>query len=145
MTSSDTDRFVRRWIVLALVYFVAAVALGVAMSASHDFRLRGVHVHVNMLGWVSMALTGLIYRAYPAAAASRLAGWHFVIYQASLPVMALSLGALLLGVGEAVPVVAASSVTMLIAIALFALAVWRHGGAPRAASAVGFEQAQRAA
>ena len=68
-----TDRFAARWIVLALAYFVLAVTLGVVMAASHDFRLRGVHVHLNMLGWVSMALTGLIYRVFPQAASTRLA------------------------------------------------------------------------
>ena len=144
MTSSATDRFAARWIVLALVYFVAAVALGVAMAAGHDFRLRGVHVHLNLLGWVSMALTGLIYRAVPAAAATRFAAWHFGVYQTALPVMMAALAALLLGVGAAEPVVAVSSVAMLVAIVLFALAVWRSVAQPRA-SVVGLEQAQRAA
>ena len=64
-----------RWIGIALVYFVAAVSLGVAMGGSHDFRLKTVHVHANLLGWVSMTLMGLVYRVFPSAAASRLAAW----------------------------------------------------------------------
>ena len=121
-----TDRFAARWIVLALAYFVLAVTLGVVMAANHDFRLRGVHVHLNMLGWVSMALTGLIYRVFPQAAATRLARWHFALYQGALPVMMAALAGLLLGVAALEPLVAASSVAMLVSIVLFALAIWRR-------------------
>jgi len=44
-------RFVRRWVLVALVYFVAAVSLGVIMTATHDHRLKGVHVYLDPLGW----------------------------------------------------------------------------------------------
>jgi membrane protein YdbS with pleckstrin-like domain len=45
-----------RWIDIAAVYFLVAVVLGLAMSAAHDYTLKGVHVHLNLLGWVSVAL-----------------------------------------------------------------------------------------
>ncbi len=120
------DPVVRRWVLIALVYFVAAVGLGVVMSATHDFRLRGVHVHVNLLGWVSMALSAFVYRLFPAAAASVGATLHFWLYQLALPVMMVSLAALLLGDPRAVPFVAASSVALLLAIVVFAGTVFRH-------------------
>ncbi len=120
------DRFIRRWVLVALVYFVAAVSLGVYMAAAHDFRLRGVHVHLNMLGWVSMALSAFVYRLFPAAAAAFGARVHFWLYNAALPVMAVSLGGLLLGDARFVPVVGASSVAMLVAIIAFAVTVFRH-------------------
>ena len=41
---------------LAAIYAIAGVSLGIVMAASHDFTFRPVHVHVNLLGWVSMAL-----------------------------------------------------------------------------------------
>jgi hypothetical protein len=139
--SNDTA-FATRWILLAVLYFVAAVCLGVGMAASHDFRLRGLHVHLNMLGWVSSALTGVVYRLYPRVAALGLARWHFRLYHATLPVMMASLGALLLGHAGAEPVVAASSVLMALSIVLFALAVWR--GARATTSALDLQQAQLA-
>ena len=117
----------RRWIVIGLVYFVVAVSLGVVMGASHDFRLKGVHVHANLLGWVSMILMGLVYRLYPSAATSRLAGWHFALYQLALPVMLGGLAALMLGQRAAEPVVAIASVVMLAAVVCSALAVWMGG------------------
>ena len=54
------------WLRIAVVYFVLGVALGVVMGATNNFTLRPVHVHLNLLGWVSMALIGLIGHFYPA-------------------------------------------------------------------------------
>jgi cbb3-type cytochrome oxidase subunit 1 len=43
------------------------VSLGIYMGISHDHNLAPVHVHLNLIGWVSMFLFGLFYKAYPAA------------------------------------------------------------------------------
>ena len=130
------ERFATRWIAIALVYFVAAVSLGIFMAASEDFRLRGLHVHLNLLGWVSMALFGIVYRLFPRVAATRLAALHFWLYQLALPPMMAGLAGLLLGHAAMVPLVAAGSVAVGVAIALFAVGFWRAVGA----SAVGFQQ-----
>ena len=37
-------------------------ALGIAMAMRQDFTLAPAHAHLNLLGWVSMALYGLYYR-----------------------------------------------------------------------------------
>lgn len=116
----------KRWIQIALVYFLVAVVLGVAMAASHDHRLRGLHVHLNLLGWVSAAVTGCIYLLFPSAAASRAARIHFWLYNLALPVMMVGLGGLLLGHGGFEPVVAVSSIAVLIAVAVFVVTVLRH-------------------
>jgi hypothetical protein len=49
----------------AALCMVGGVALGIAMGMSHDFRLAPVHAHLNLLGWTSLALMGLTYRAWP--------------------------------------------------------------------------------
>lgn len=110
------------------------------MGANHDFRLKTVHVHANLLGWVSMALMGLVYRLYPSAAASRLAAWHFALYQFALPLMLGGLAAMMLGQRGAEPVVGLASVAMFSAVVCFALSVWLggrrsvvHFGQPQAA------------
>lgn len=135
------ERFATRWVATALAYFLAAIALGIVMAASHDFRLKGLHVHLNLLGWVSMALFGILYRLFPRAAATRLAALHFWLYQTALPLMMTGLAGLLLGAGAFEPLVAAGSVAVGVAVLLFALAVWRAGGA----SAVDVTQLELAA
>lgn len=116
----------QRWVLLALLYFVFAVALGVGMAASHDFRLRPIHVHLNLLGWVSLALTGWVYTQFPRAAANRAATLHFWLYNLALPVMMGGLAALLLGTPAAEPVVAISSVLVFASVVLFVVNVIRH-------------------
>lgn len=59
-----------RFFKIAAVYFVIAIILGIIMGIRHDFSLTSVHAHLNLLGWVSMALFGTIYHLYPAA------GWQ---------------------------------------------------------------------
>jgi hypothetical protein len=48
---------------------VCGVGMGIAMGMAHDFHLAPVHAHLNLLGWTSLALMGLTYRAYPELAA----------------------------------------------------------------------------
>jgi hypothetical protein len=135
------ERFAARWVATALVYFVGAIALGIVMAASHDFRLKGLHVHLNLLGWVSMALFGVLYRLFPRAAASRLAALHFWLYQIALPVMMVGLTGVLLGAAAFEPLVAAGSVAVGVAVLLFAVAVWRSRAV---ASGVDFQQLKAA-
>ncbi len=84
------------WIRLAVVYLVVGVAMGIGMGASHDFTLRPVHAHVNLLGWTTLALAGLIYTVFPAAGRSVLARIHFWLLNISIPIMMAALSYILL-------------------------------------------------
>ena len=61
------------FLLLAAMSLVAGVVLGIWMGITHDFRFMPVHAHLNLLGWASQALFGLVYRAYPSLARARLA------------------------------------------------------------------------
>ncbi|WP_079506106.1 cbb3-type cytochrome c oxidase subunit I [Mesobacillus jeotgali] len=76
-----------RFLKVAVVYFVIAIILGIIMGIQHDFKLSSVHAHLNLLGWVSMALFGTIYYLFPAAGNSRLASTHFWLHNIGIPVM----------------------------------------------------------
>lgn len=121
--------FATRWIFAAALAFVLAVLLGVWMGATHDFTLRGVHVHLNLLGWVSMALIGVIYHLLPSAGATRLATVQFWLHVAALAVMTPALGLVLLGNTGMEPLLGASSLAMLVAVVMFAGNLWLHAGA----------------
>lgn len=111
------------WIRIAVIYFVIAVALGVFMGASHDHSLFSLHAHLNLLGWVSMALFGVVGKVFPEITTNLLAKLHFWIYNASLPVMAIALFAVLKGNASMEPVLGMVSATTAVAILLFALNV----------------------
>jgi len=64
------------FMLLAAASLLVGVCLGIWMGLSHDFAFAPVHAHLNLLGWASLALFGLTYRAWPDLAASRLAAFH---------------------------------------------------------------------
>ncbi|MCB1883150.1 MAG: hypothetical protein KDG89_03985 [Geminicoccaceae bacterium] len=65
------------FLVLAATCLIGGTGLGIGMGIAHDFELVPVHAHVNLLGWASLALFGLVYRVYPDLVRSRLALVHF--------------------------------------------------------------------
>jgi hypothetical protein len=82
---------------LAGVYWIAGIVLGLVMGATQAFALAPVHAHMNLLGWVSLAIAALVFTIWPKTGTTRLARAFFWIYNLSLPVMLLALALLLLG------------------------------------------------
>jgi len=114
-----------RWLRIAAVYFVVAISLGLYMGMTEKFTEVPVHAHLNLLGWVSMALFGLIYQAFPAAGQTTLAKWHFWIYNLTVPVFMAALFLMLAGNAALGPVVGIIATVTLISIVLFAVNLWR--------------------
>ncbi|HYD60162.1 MAG TPA: hypothetical protein VEC35_07390 [Noviherbaspirillum sp.] len=108
------------WLKLAVLYLIIGVGLGIMMGASENFTMRPVHAHINLLGWATMALAGLIYSVYPQAELSRLAKVHFWLNNVSLPVMAISLAFVLTGERSVIPVLAISEIVAAAGILVFA-------------------------
>lgn len=63
----------------AVIYVTLGMMFGIWMSASHDHGLASAHAHLNLVGWVTMALFGVYYHLVPAAAQGRLAVLHFAL------------------------------------------------------------------
>ena len=120
----NAEMLSRRWFLCAITYFVIGISLGVYMGASGNHGQFPAHAHINLVGWVSMALTGVLYRSFPAAAQSALAAWHFWLYQLAAPVMLLAVGAIYAGVEKAEPVAGIASITILVSVVLFWWAIF---------------------
>ncbi|GAA0723770.1 hypothetical protein [Dokdonella soli] len=118
------------WIKLATIYFVIGVGWGIYMGASGDHSLFPVHAHINLLGWVSLALIGLIYRQFPGLATTRLAKIQFWLYNLPLPFLLLALTGLLRGNTALEPVVGIGSAIVGVAVVLFAVNIFRNLKAP---------------
>lgn len=115
----DAEKLSQRWFLTAITYFVIGSGFGVYMGASGNHALSTVHSHISVLGWASMGLMGLLYRSFPAAAQTRLAAWHFWLYQLAVPVMLLAVAALYSGAKGADPVAGVASVVVLVSVLLF--------------------------
>ena len=113
---------------IAVLYSVAGVSLGIYMGASGDHSMFPVHAHLNLLGWVAMTLFGLFYRAFPAAAETKLAKVHFWIYVPAHFVQMVLLTMLYRGNGAVEPVLGLFSILVGVAFLCFAVVAWRHTG-----------------
>ena len=109
-----------RFLKLAVVYLVIGAVLGLIMGITQKFVLAPVHAHLLLLGWASLALAGLIYHLYPAAARTRLAQTHFWLHNLALPPFMVGLGMLLTGNESGTVVVAPAASVVLIGLLVFA-------------------------
>lgn len=75
----------------AVIYLFIGVGIGIYMAACHCFEQRDAHAHANLLGWVSLAISGLLYRSIPVLEEHKLAKVHFWMHNLGLPVMLIGL------------------------------------------------------
>lgn len=72
---------VDRWFILiGLLYGTFGVAFGIWMGIHQQVQHAHLHAHINLVGFTASLLFGLLYRNFPAMAASRLAAVHFFVY-----------------------------------------------------------------
>lgn len=114
-------RMAQIWIKLAVLYLLAGVIFGVVMASNHHFEFAPVHAHINLLGWASMALAGVIYHLFPRAGGSRLGLWHFWLHNLALPVAMVALFFMLAGHLQLEKLVAAASAVIVLGVLLFAV------------------------
>jgi hypothetical protein len=118
---------------LSVLFVLVGVGLGYGMGATHSFVLSPVHAHINLLGWVSMFLYGLFYRAFPEAAVGWLPRVHFTLAVIGLPVMMIGLTIQMLAIpglmGLVPPMMVAGPTLVLLGMIAFAGVVFRATGA----------------
>jgi hypothetical protein len=113
-----------RWFLrIAVIYALVGMVLGIAMGISEDHSEFPAHAHVNLVGWVSMAIYALVYRQYPAAAASGLARLHFWIANAGALLLTVGVYLILRGMPALEPVIIIGSLLTLLGMLLFAVIV----------------------
>ena len=133
-----------RLIKIAVFYLVAGVTMGIVMGITHEFVLAPVHAHINLLGWATLGIIGVIYHAYPAAGETRLATVHFWIHNTALPVFMVGLGFALTGHEAFLPVAIAGAMGVAIGIVVFAVNIWRTIGSVARTPALGVPAAHAA-
>lgn len=116
-----SNNFLRLGALSALV----GMSLGVWMGANQDFVLRPVHAHVNLLGFASMMLFGLFYRAFPAAGRGVLPMAHFVLSVIGFLILMPSLTLMLLAKPLFMPGMIASEIMLVASMGLFVIIVFK--------------------
>ncbi len=101
----------------ALAALFVGEGLGIYMGIAQDFTFVPVHVHLNLLGWVTLALFGVMHRLYPALAASRMAMTQCVL--AIVASLAMPAGLAILLMTQDATVVKLASLAVILGTILF--------------------------
>ena len=78
------------------LFLLCGMFMGMYMGAHEDFRLAPVHAHVNLVGWVTMALYGTFYALTEKRLVKSLAWTNYVLAALGTLIMIPMLGGLLL-------------------------------------------------
>lgn len=122
-----------RWFILiGLLYGIFGFSFGIWVGINERFEQAHLHAHINLIGFASMILFGLLYRAFPALAESRLAAAHFILY--NLGAVVFLLGIPLAQAHQTVALAAGGSLLvlagMLVFLANFVLNAFSRSTAP---------------
>jgi hypothetical protein len=124
---------------LALAFFTAAVLCGLTgmvagawMGSTENFTLAPAHAHLNLLGWVTMALYGTFYALTHASMKPKLAWANFTLAAIGVAVMIPSL-ALYLPAHNAkfIPGIVVGEIATLLSLLIFGISVFRELTRPR--------------
>lgn len=114
------ERMALIWLKLAVSYLAIGVLFGLVMGITHSFQYIPVHAHLNLLGWASLGLAGVIYHLFPRAGGHWLGLLHFWLHNIGLPVFVTGLFFLQAGNAGAEPVVAIGATVAVLGILCFA-------------------------
>ena len=132
------DWFVKAFVKASLAWLALGVTLGVAMAAYPAWTVyRPAHMHMTLLGFVTMMIYGVAYHVLPRFAghplhSRRLAGWHWWASNAGLLAMVVGFVLRPSAGAAATPVLAAGGVASALGAYAFAYGVWRSMDGPAA-------------
>jgi cbb3-type cytochrome oxidase subunit 1 len=117
---------------LGVVCVFFGMLWGMKMGASEDFTTMPAHAHLNLLGWVTMALYGTFYALTHASLKPRLAWINFALSAIGVAILIPCL-TLYLGSHDAkyVPGLIAGEAATLLSLLVFAVSVVRELVRPR--------------
>lgn len=114
-----------RFLRISAIWLLAGIVLGTYMGATHNHLDKQIHVHGNLLGWVSCALFAAYHRLWPATTRSALAHGHFWLHNIGVFALAAGLAMVSRGNPAAAPLLGIGSVLLVSASVLFLYLAWR--------------------
>lgn len=116
-----------KFIKVSVIYFLIGISLGFYMGIAGLFQFTSAHAHINLLGWVSLAITGVIYHVFPLAGENKLAKIHFWLMMIGVPVLSFSM--ILFGLGQfqiGGPLSGVGGILIFIGVVLFIINVMKN-------------------
>jgi len=119
------------YIAIGIVYLITGMVLGIVMGIRQDFQLAPVHAHLNLVGFVSHCVFGLVHRAWPALRAGTIARVQFWLFVFGTPLFVAGIAISI--VGGMIWLAVIGSILVLLGALLFLVMMLRTGFAPEAA------------
>lgn len=140
------DWFVKAFLKASLAWLGIGVTLGLAMAIHPPWAgWRTAHMHMNLLGFVTMMIYGVAYHVIPRftghpLALRRMAGVHWWVSNVGLALMSAGLGMRGMGTPGAAPLVIGGGLLSTVGAYMFIVNIWRTldgpAGLKRVANAV---------
>lgn len=108
----------RTYVAVGLLWAVIGMLLGLYMGIAADNTLKVLHVAMMVVGFTTLTMYGVLYRLWPALAASTLARIQF--WTALVGSTGIIVGSYFFAISGSVPLVASGSVVFIVAAALMA-------------------------
>lgn len=117
-----------KWIKIAVLYFIIGIGFGLFMHYTIQLQWGATHAHINVVGWLSTGLIGVIYSIYPRAGNSPLGKLHFWLHQIGLPFLFIGMMLIYLNVPPVVLeiFVSGGGIAFLLSVILFVLNVFQN-------------------
>jgi len=112
----------------ASVYAVLGMAFGIYMGIKQDFSLMPAHAHLNVLGWLSITVYGLVIARFPHVAQSRLTLVQGIVAHLGLLIFVPGIMIAILTDHEVEQLVMIGSMLVLLGGVLFVPVVWLATG-----------------
>ena len=110
-----------------ILFVLGGMLLGMHMGASNDFRLAAAHAHINLVGWVTMALYGTFYALTAQTMSERMAWINFLVSAAGALVQIPALIMFLLTSDKGIiPVMVIGEALTVLGAAIFLISVLRE-------------------
>jgi len=118
---------------IGVIYLLLGMSWGMHMGASEDFSMMPAHAHLNLLGWVTMAIYGTFYALTQNTLSPKLAWTNFVLAACGVAAMIPSLALYLAGGRDTkfIPGLVAGEVLTVLSLLVFAVSVYRELMRPR--------------
>jgi hypothetical protein len=116
------------YIVIGIFYLLAGMVLGIVMGTRQDFQLAPVHAHLNLVGFVSHCVFGLVHRSWPALRTGAIASVQFWLFVLGTPLFVAGIAISILG--GVIWLAVIGSILVLLGALLFLVMMLRNGMMP---------------
>ena len=125
------EPFVKRFVKASVAWLLLGVTFGLAMAMKPEWTVyKAIHVHMMLLGFVTMMINGVGYHVVPRLAgralwSPRAAAWHWWLANVGLASMVAGFWYRANGAAPGTAVLSAGGSLAAAGIVVFVLEVWR--------------------